>query len=459
MGVDSVDILQAVMDNISDSVLVIDKHHNVISFNEQARTTLRGIHLRDVHVGDDYRSFVSDVNKAAYMASFATAMNGNKVVNERELFFNGRKVWFLLQISPFYNTEKVLTGAIITITDIDSRKAREAALYTSETRFRRAFEHSSIGVALVDAHGNWMQVNRTLCEIVGYTEEELLQLSPDGITHADDRENDREQLKKMLSGETDHYSMEKRFVHKNGTEEWISGVVSAIKDNDGQLYFLWQLRHITERKRMIERLKASEDLLHIFVEHSPAAIAMFDMDMCYMEVSRRWVVDYGLMGQQVIGRNHYEVFPTIGQGWKDIHKSCLAGNVETCEEDCFEREDGRLEWLRWEIHPWRKATGEVGGIIMLTEVITVRKTMEAEREHMVADLLRRNRDLHEFAEIVSHNLRGPLATIMGLTNMLDEQLPGLDRDELMTGIGESAWKLDAVVRELNEILNRKKRAS
>ncbi|GAA4465416.1 hypothetical protein GCM10023093_17570 [Nemorincola caseinilytica] len=455
MNVDISDIFQAVMDNVTDSVLIIGTDHTVICFNEHARTTLRGIHARDVQVGNDYRTFVSDANKAGYMASFEKAMKGEKAIGERELPVYDRKVWYRLQMCPIYEKSGAVAGAIITITDIDTRKAKEAALYASEALFERAFEHSSIGVALVAADGSWMRVNKTLCDIVGYTGEELLQLSPEAITHPQDRQNDREQLQRILDGETDNYSMEKRLLNKNGTDEWISGVMSAIKDHDGRLYYLWQLRHITERKRMIERLKASEDLLQLFVEHSPAAIAMVNMDMRYMMVSRRWMADYGLQGRNVLGMSHYEVFPTIGQEWKDIHRRCLAGAIEKREEDSFVREDGHTEWLRWEIHPWCKPTGEVGGIIMLTEVITVRKTMEAERERIVADLVSRNRALNEFAEIVSHNLRGPLATIMGLTNMLAENIAGVDKEVLLMGIGESAGRLDAVVRELSGILNAK----
>lgn len=457
MGVDTTEILRSILDNISDSVIVIGTDQKVICFNDRAAKTLYALKGWNVQEGDDYRNIVSATNKPSYLASFETAISGKTAGGERELLVNGRKVWYMLQMNPLYDSGNAVAGVIITLTDIDGRKTKEAALNVSETRFRRAFEHSSIGVALVDALGNWMQVNRTLCDIVGYTEAELMALSPDTITHPDDRENDREQLQKMLRGETESYSMEKRFVHKNGTEEWISGVISAVRDNDGQMYFLWQLRHITERKRMIERLRASEDLLHIFVEHSPAAIAMFDMEMRYVQVSRRWMTDYGLAGQHIIGRSHYEVFPTIGEEWKEIHRRCMAGNIEKKDEDCFEREDGRLEWLRWEIHPWRKASGEIGGIIMLTEVITGRKAMEAERARMVADLVSRNRDLNEFADIVSHNLRGPLATIMGLIDMLRHNISDQERDTIMTGIGASAQKLDTVVREMNNILNMKTR--
>ncbi len=123
------------------------------------------------------------------------------------------------------------------------------------------------------------------------------------------------------------------------------------------------------------RLK-SEQMLGLFIENAPAAIAMFDSDMRYIAVSRRWLSDYGLGDQDIIGRTHYEVFPEIPERWKNIHQRALAGEPQRCEEDPFPRLDGRTDWVRWEILPWRESNEHISGIIMFTEVITERKQME-----------------------------------------------------------------------------------
>ncbi|GET44174.1 PAS domain-containing sensor histidine kinase [Microseira wollei] len=122
--------------------------------------------------------------------------------------------------------------------------------------------------------------------------------------------------------------------------------------------------------------RANQDLFRLFLEHSPVAIAMFDRQMHYILASRRWLTDYNLGNQNIIGRSHYEVFEEIPDRWKKIHQRCLAGAVEKSEEDCFTRADGTIDWVRWEIHPWRNSAGEIGGIIMFTEVITERKQAE-----------------------------------------------------------------------------------
>lgn len=122
-------------------------------------------------------------------------------------------------------------------------------------------------------------------------------------------------------------------------------------------------------------LQNNEELLRMFVKHTPAAIAMFDKNVQYLICSDRWKVDYNIEDQEVIGRSHYDVFPEIGEDWKAIHQRCLRGHVERCEEDRFLRVDGSVTWLQWEVRPWYIA-GEIGGIIMFTEVITQRKEAE-----------------------------------------------------------------------------------
>lgn len=131
-----------------------------------------------------------------------------------------------------------------------------------------------------------------------------------------------------------------------------------------------------DRKRFEEAVKTNEALLRLFIKHTPAAIAMFDTDMRYLQVSDRFLTDYDLEGQDIIGKLHYEVFPNIPDHWKEVHKRILAGAVERSEEDPYITSDGSTGWLQWESLPWRTGNGEIGGLILFTQVITARKRAE-----------------------------------------------------------------------------------
>ena len=119
----------------------------------------------------------------------------------------------------------------------------------------------------------------------------------------------------------------------------------------------------------------SKEILHLLIEHTPVAIAIFDRQMCYLAASRRWLKDYHLDNQNIIGTCHYELFPETSVDWRQIHQKCLAGASEKCDEDSFLHPDGTLDWLKWEIYPWRDREGEIGGIVIFTEIITEQKLL------------------------------------------------------------------------------------
>lgn len=133
---------------------------------------------------------------------------------------------------------------------------------------------------------------------------------------------------------------------------------------------------VTKRRRTEDAVRTNEALLRLFIRHTPAAIAMFDTEMRYLQVSDRFLTEYHLEGQNLIGRSHYEVFPDLPERWKAAHRRILAGAVERCEEDPYVDSNGSNGWLQWESLPWRKGNGEIGGLILFTQVITARKRAE-----------------------------------------------------------------------------------
>lgn len=148
---------------------------------------------------------------------------------------------------------------------------------------------------------------------------------------------------------------------------------------DGLTVFLLSrtIRYAIERKEAEKKLATSEELLRLFIRHTPAAIAVLDKEMRYLQVSDRWIKDNHHEGKDIIGKSHYELFPDLPERWKEGHRRVLAGAIEKCDEDKGRlRPDGSFDWLQWESRPWHAPNGEIGGLIIFIQIITDRKKAE-----------------------------------------------------------------------------------
>jgi len=165
-------------------------------------------------------------------------------------------------------------------------------------------------------------------------------------------------------------------------------------------------RDITEIKKTEESLRHTHDLLRYVIEHSNGAVAVHDRDLRYIYVSQRYLKDYKIQDNDIIGKHHYEVFPDLPQKWREVHQRVLKGEVCRADEDAYEKADGTTEWTRWECRPWYEAEGTIGGIIVYTEVITQRKNEEDELRKLKTDLeiqvAEKTKDLNERIAELEH---------------------------------------------------------
>jgi PAS domain S-box-containing protein len=148
--------------------------------------------------------------------------------------------------------------------------------------------------------------------------------------------------------------------------------------------------------------------------------------MKYLAVSRRWLQDYGLV-DDVIGRSHYDVFPEIPERWKAIHGRCLSGAVEASEEDPFERADGSIQWIKWQVHPWRTAGGEVGGLIMMSEDFTETRGWIKTQEILIEELQHRTRNLISVVEAIARQTMATTGSVEAFMTEFTTRLAGLSR--------------------------------
>jgi len=171
-------------------------------------------------------------------------------------------------------------------------------------------------------------------------------------------------------------------------------------------------------------------VMQTFISEAPASIAMFDREMRYVAVSKRWISDYHIKDTEIVGRSHYEVLPEIPIRWKDAHQRGLAGAVVRANDDLLVRPDGTRQWVSWEVRPWMESgpRKKVGGILIFSEDITAIKEAYEEESALRAkarvettlriEAERLNKSKDDFVATLSHELRTPLNAMLGWTQLL-----------------------------------------
>lgn len=179
---------------------------------------------------------------------------------------------------------------------------------------------------------------------------------------------------------------------------------------------------ISELHRVQAELAHSHELMRYVIEHNRSNVAIFDKEMNYLYISQKHLEDSSYKGQDIIGKNHYVVFPNIPQKFKDAHKRALSGEIVKSVDDTFTREDGSVDWTRWECRPWYEANKSIGGIIIYSEIITKQKKAEKnllyQNNHDFLTGLYNRRFFEEELQRLDTKRNYPISLIMGDINGL-----------------------------------------
>lgn len=257
----------------------------------------------------------------------------------------------------------------------------------NERRARVVFEQAASGMAIVAPDGRWLAVNSRLCEIVGYSEEELLRLTFQDITHPDDRDTDKEIVELLMQGKTDEYILEKRYIRKDGSIVPINLTVKLVRDNDGMpKYFIPIIEDITERKQAEIAIRESET--HLARAQAQAHLGSWAIDIathiieCSDEAYRIFGVAIGTPVNYEFFLNivHPEDREPVDRAWK----AALRGEQYDIQHRIVV--DGKVKWIREQAELEFAADGSVVRGIGTSHDITLLKEAEINLEASRAKL-------------------------------------------------------------------------
>jgi PAS domain S-box-containing protein len=355
---------------------------------------------------------------------------------------------------PALDADGKVYQIIGTLQDVTELKQTEHELSRALERVRLATAAANMGIWDWDARDGLLVWDETMSGVYGVNAADFggAREAWRACVHPEDLPEFDRQLDGVLAGNSD-FDMSFRIVRPGKPLRFVRGTAVVHKSPDGRtLRIVGANIDVTAQRAAEKALRANEALLREFVKHAPAAIAMLDRDVCYLQASDRWLLDYRLDSTDLIGRSHYEVFPDLPDRWKELHQRVLRGFVEKCEEDPFPRADGRTEWLQWEARPWRTGDGGIGGLIFFTQVITARKEMELELRKRRVELERSNQDLEQFAYVASHDLQEPLRAVAGCGQILKRRYGQGQLEpsagELIDHMVEGAARMQALILDL-----------
>ncbi len=367
---------------------------------------------------------------------------------------DGEYRWVWEKGCPVFNSEGECTDYVGSVIDITDERQLYMELIEIKEMFRSAFDNAALGMAMVSPLGRFIRVNEALCQMLGYSEEELVGLHFNDITYLDDTLTGIDLIMQLLNGTVKNINFEKRYVHKHGYLIWAQVTSSLVRNTSGEpLYFISQLQNINHRKQMEGELKESERFAHGTVDSLSAHIAIINEEGIIIAVNQAWRefgTIHGIMEDHAcLGVSYFEVCNPGGQ-YGEYACQALTGirSVLNQEAEFFHLEypiesNGTILWFDMRVTPF-EGEGPVK-VVIAHENITLTKLAEEQVIEANKTLRRLNRQLKQelyerkflesqliqaqkmesvgqLAAGVAHEINNPVAFVKSNLETLEEYL-------------------------------------
>jgi len=380
---------------------------------------------------------------------------GEKVNSQYRIVRKDKEIrWVEKKVVPILDERGKLIRADGVVRDITSRKEDEEKHRQSEERFRQIVETAQEGIWTIDENNKTNFVNKKMGEILGYRPDEMIGKDLYAFMHDDDKAETIERINRRKEGSNE--SLDVRYITKGGEDVWANISGNAIFDATGNYKgSLAMVTDITRRKLYEEALKKSEANLRTIFDNTDSSYILIDAEMkivSFNALAQRY--SEGQNNKSLEINKHISYYFSEAR-WPFIKETLdkVANGEHISYEINFTDKDGNTRWneVRW--LNIKNNDNKNWGFILANNDITEAKIAELERERITADLIQHNKDLEQFTYIISHNLRAPVANIIGLSDMLGE--PDIDdriRDEVVDRVSLSIRNIDTIIQDLNHIL-------
>ncbi len=356
------------------------------------------------------------------------ALQGETVTPGVEMLFTdeaGGETWTRVAAAPFRDAGGEVVGAVALVQNIDELKRAELALGASEQQFSAIVNQATAGISQTDLAGGFQLVNKRFCQITGYDEAELRALRMQDITHPDDLPHNLEKFRMLAAGGPD-FTIEKRYLRKDGSIAWVNNCVTGLRDASGTLVNIVCVTvDISQRKQAEAALAETQAesarqrrLYEAILNNTPDLAYIFSLDHRFVYANEVLLQMWGRTWEEAIGKNCLEL------GYEPWHAAMHDREIEEVVatkgpirgEVPFTGTFGRRIY-DYILVPVIGPDGEVEAVAGTTRDVTERKATEQSLEE--AD---KRKD--EFLATLAHELRNPLAPIRSSIHILSMSARG-----------------------------------
>ncbi|TRX41539.1 PAS domain S-box protein [Flavobacterium restrictum] len=428
----------------------------------------------NIITGQECEDFIHPDDKVAYLKSMDEFINGTDDKWSMEyLYLKSDGTYACVNDKAIIIRDEAgkATRMIGAMQDATLEKKLKDELQQSEAQFKGAFENSAVGMALINTEGFYIEVNDRLCEMIGYSNQEMKFLKLQEITHTEDLAIDLEYKEQLDSGKITNFSSEKRFIHKNNSIVWAHMSVSLSINNTNEIkYYIVQIIDITERKKIEAenklltdennrnktiQLNEAQNLYRLLADNTIDLVCLHNLDSSFLYVSPSIEKLLGYTPDELLGKFPQEyVHPEdIVMLQNSVH-GFINEAADIAVQIRFRNNSGDYLWLET-----KAILVKENGIPIRFQSSTRDITQRKEAEKIVENTLIRERELNELrinlVSTISHEFRTPMTTIRTsaeLMAMYIENQELVNGDRLLKRVAIITEEIDRIVELMNAVL-------
>lgn len=278
-----------------------------------------------------------------------------------------------------HRAAKAASGGVASAGDAAAKKSvAGAGPGKASARLQSLFDQIAVGIAYTTTDGRILGSNRKLSEMLGYSAAELLGMTTRDLTHPEDRDQQDHMRRELLDGTRSHFSGEKRYVRKDGSDFWVSRTVAHAQTPDGEPYLIQTIDDINDRKQADQRSRENEKRFREIFEQAAVGITRVDLDGVLIDCNQKFCDLLGFTREELLGKPMKEITHPDDYGFGAQYRAQLVrgdGGSRTGEKR-FIRKDGSPLWVRRTMSTACDAAGNPQYVISMVEDITDKKELE-----------------------------------------------------------------------------------